>query len=55
MDEFSSKHMGAKSNNLRILRDKLDSWILLPESACIPYKMLEYTLSLEPEIEEALN
>ena len=52
MDEFNSKNMGAKSNNLRVLRDKLESWILLPESGCIPFKMMEYTLSLEPEIEE---
>jgi hypothetical protein len=46
MEEFNSKNMGAKSNNLKVLRDKLDSWILLPESGCIPFKMLEYTLSL---------
>ena len=55
MDEFNSKNMGAKSNNLKVLRDKLDSWILLPESGCIPFKMMEYSLSLEPEIEKALN
>jgi hypothetical protein len=51
IDEFNSKNMGAKSNNLKILKDKLESWIHLPESGTIPFKMLEYTLHLEPEIE----
>lgn len=51
MDEFTPKHMGAKSNNLKILRDGLDEWIHLPQSGCIPFKMMEYTLSLHPEIE----
>ena len=55
IDEFNSKNMGAKSNNLKVLRDSLEASILLPESACIPFKMLEYTLALEPEIEEQIN
>ena len=37
MNEFSSKHSGAKSNNLKYLRDKLDHSIKLPESAVIPF------------------
>lgn len=37
MNEFSERHSGAKSNNLKYLRDKLDSSIKLPESACIPF------------------
>lgn len=37
MDEFSSKHSGAKSNNLKNLRGKLDKNIKLPESASIPF------------------
>ena len=48
MSEFSEKHSGAKSNNLKYLRDKLDSSIKLPESLCIPFQMLEYTLGLYP-------
>ena len=49
MNEFSEKHSGAKSNNLKYLRDKLDSTVKLPESACIPFQMLEYTLGLYPD------
>jgi hypothetical protein len=37
MNEFSWSHSGAKSNNLKFLKDKLDQWIKLPESACIPF------------------
>jgi hypothetical protein len=37
MDEFSSHHSGAKSNNLKILKGKIDKWINLPESVCIPF------------------
>lgn len=55
MDEFNSKNMGAKSNNLRVLRDDIESWVNLPQSGCIPFKMLEYTLSLEPEVQNQLN
>jgi hypothetical protein len=44
--------MGAKSNNIKVLKDKIESWINLPESACIPFKMMEYTLNLEPGIKE---
>ena len=47
--------MGAKSNNLKELKDKMEKWILLPESVCIPFKMFEYTLSLHPEIEQEIN
>ena len=55
IDEFNSKNMGAKSNNLKILKDKIESWILLPDSVCIPFKMFEYTLSLHPDIEKEIN
>ena len=37
MDEFSNKHSGAKSNNLKNIRNKLESWIKLPESVVIPF------------------
>ena len=36
--------MGNKSNNLRIMKDKIPSWINLPESICLPFQMMEYTL-----------
>ena len=37
MNEFSQLHSGAKSNNLKFLRDKLDPGIKLPDSAVIPF------------------
>lgn len=55
IDEFTPTHMGAKSNNIKILRDSLDSWIELPQSGCIPFKMMEYSLGLEPEVNENLD
>jgi hypothetical protein len=47
--------MGAKSNNLKILHDGLGSNVHLPKSGCIPFKMQEYTLALNPEKGEELN
>ena len=38
-----------------MLRGQLPDWIKLPQSGCIPFKMLEHTLSLEPEIQEQIN
>ena len=54
IDEFTNVHMGAKSNNLKVLRDSLkdNKSIFLPESGCIPFKMMEYTLELQPEIKD---
>jgi hypothetical protein len=37
LNEFSKKNMGAKSNNLRLLKEKMNSDIKVPESACIPF------------------
>ena len=54
MDEFSQKHSGAKSNNLKNLRNKLDKNIKLPESACIPFQMCEHSISLEPTVSTKL-
>mmetsp|Transcript_7821 Transcript_7821/g.13107 ORF Transcript_7821/g.13107 Transcript_7821/m.13107 type:complete len:574 (-) Transcript_7821:376-2097(-) len=54
MDEFSKKHSGAKSNNLKILRGQLDSKIKLPESAVVPFQMAEYSLNLEPRVKGQL-
>lgn len=55
IDEFNNKNMGAKSNNLLVLKGKIASWVNLPESGCIPFKMLEYTLGLEPDISKLIN
>lgn len=55
MDQFSSKHSGAKSNNLKNLRNKLDKNVKLPESACIPFQMAEYAIGLEPGIKKQLE
>lgn len=55
MDKFSYDHSGAKSNNLKNLRGKLDRSIKLPESACLPFQMAEYTLGLEPAIKSQLD
>lgn len=55
LSEFTNLHMGAKSNNLKVLNDGLGSWINLPKSGCIPFKMLEYTLNLQEEIKDHLN
>jgi alpha-glucan,water dikinase len=60
MEEFSDKHSGAKSNNLKSLKAKLD-WseqscsaldgpVILPESGSIPFQMAEYTIGLDPQI-----
>lgn len=55
MQDWSENHSGGKSNNLKILRDKLDHGIKLPESASIPFKMQEYTIKLEPDKLKQLN
>jgi hypothetical protein len=55
IDEFTHTHMGAKSNNLGVLKKGLGSWINLPKSGTIPFKMMEYTLNLNEEIKEELN
>ncbi len=55
MNEFTKEHSGAKSNNLKYLRDKMDKGIKLPDSAVIPFQVLEYTLGLEKSIESKLS
>ena len=52
IDEFNNKNMGAKSYNLKLLKGQIEGFAELPESGCIPFKMLEYTLDLEPEIRD---
>lgn len=37
MDDYDNKHMGAKSNNLKVLRAKMNPDIKLPQSCTIPF------------------
>ena len=55
MQDFSATHSGAKSNNLRKIRDKLERSIKMPESACLPFQLQEYTVGLEPATQNKLN
>lgn len=55
MDEFDEKHMGAKSNNLKFLRENMKQNIKLPESACVPFQMQEYTIGLNPAASQKLQ
>ena len=54
LSEFNPLHMGAKSNNLAVLHKGLGSWMNLPKSGCVPFKMLEYTLDLNEGLKEEL-
>ena len=38
--------MGAKSNNLKILKDKTPDWMHVPESICLPFKVMEHFLQV---------
>jgi len=55
LEDFTAVNMGAKSNNLQVLHKGLGSWINLPRSGCIPFKMLEYTLDLQTEIRDQIH
>ena len=55
IDEFNPQNMGAKSNNLRKLKENLPDWIHLPESGCIPFKVMEYTLDKQQLIKSKLT
>jgi len=55
MDDFNSLNMGAKSNNLKVLRDKLDAGIKVPESATLPFRMQEYSIDLEPSVKSRIE
>lgn len=37
LNEFNVTSMGAKSNNLKIIKEKLPEWINLPDSICLPF------------------
>ena len=55
MDNFSDKNSGAKSNNLKYLRDKLDRHIKLPESASIPFQVAEYVIDLNADVKSKID
>lgn len=38
--------MGAKSNNLKNLKDKIPNWMHVPESICLPFKVMEHFLQV---------
>ena len=42
--EFNPSQMGAKSNNLKILKDKIPDWMNVPDSICLPFKVMEHCL-----------
>jgi alpha-glucan,water dikinase len=37
--------MGAKSNNLKVLKEKTPDWMHVPESICLPFKLMEHFLA----------
>ena len=55
MDEFSEKHSGAKSNNLKNIRNKLENWIKLPESVVLPFQVAEYSIGRESSVKQKLD
>ena len=46
LEEFTPLLMGAKSNNLKNLHSQIPKWMNVPESICIPFKMMEHTLNV---------
>ena len=55
MNDFSEKHSGGKSNNLKALYSKLPAGVKVPDSCLIPFQVLEYTLGLNPDMKRKLN
>lgn len=45
MQDFNSQNVGYKSNNLKLVREKLPSWIKMPRSAALPFGVFERVLS----------
>ena len=42
--------MGAKSNNLKVLSDRTPDWMHVPDSICLPFKLMEHCLaSCDPQ------
>jgi alpha-glucan,water dikinase len=48
-DEFNDTLVGAKSNNLKILRGRLPEWIHMPRSAAVPFGVMERALLENPD------
>ena len=38
--------MGAKSNNLKVLKEKIPDWMHVPDSICLPFKLMEHFLAV---------
>ena len=50
IDDFNNSQMGAKSNNLKVLSDSTPDWMHVPESICLPFKLMEHCLaSCDPQ------
>ncbi|MDA8086982.1 MAG: hypothetical protein M0Z75_09805 [Nitrospiraceae bacterium] len=47
MNDFTAQSVGYKSNNLKIVRDRLPEWIRMPRSAALPFGVFEKVLSDE--------
>ncbi len=45
MRDFTAQTVGYKSNNLKLVRDRLPSWINMPRSAALPFGVFEKVLS----------
>jgi len=45
LTQFNFDQMGAKSNNLKILKEKLPDWMHVPDSICLPFKVMEHCLA----------
>ncbi|CAN0838714.1 Alpha-glucan water dikinase 2 [Linum grandiflorum] len=45
VDEFSTETVGAKSCNIRFLRERVPSWIKIPNSVALPFGTFEAVLS----------
>ena len=41
---FNPEQMGAKSNNLKVLKDQTPDWLNVPESICLPFKVMEHCM-----------
>ena len=46
LQRFNREQMGAKSNNLKVLKDKVPDWVHLPESVCVPFQFMEHALEV---------
>ncbi|MDA8086502.1 MAG: hypothetical protein M0Z75_07370 [Nitrospiraceae bacterium] len=55
MQGFTAQKVGYKSNNLKIVRDRLPSWIKMPRSAALPFGVFDKVLSGEANRRSALE